>query len=153
MFVYVDYVYQYITHWEMFKVFSLKTTHSLKVNINNILLWRRYFKTKNTMRSVTLLYILPLALMHCLKWDMDFQYCFYIQSIVYVVCLKYIKKTPALHRYIVEKGCMEYFSVFSCNCDRFLKISCSVNFETISVKLLCSVTLKMYWIFDVYATL
>lgn len=78
--------------------------------------------------------------------------------LLYAVCCIYClfevyKENPAIHRYIVEKGCMEYFSVFSWNCDRFLKICWNVNFETISMKFLCSVTLKMYWIFDVYVTI
>lgn len=66
------------------------------------------------------------------------------------------KENPAIHRYIGEKGWMEYFTISSHNCEysllhqnsksgRFLKVSCRVNFETISMNFLCSVRLKSHW--------
>ena len=100
-------------------------------------------KQKNTVRSMVVFYILPFSLIYCFnRRHMDFQYCFYVQSILICCLFEVYKENPAVHRYIGEKGWMEYFTIFSCNCEysllhqnsksgRFLKVSCSVAVLTL----------------------
>lgn len=97
-------------------------------------------QNKNTVRSVTLFYILPLSSMYCLIEDSWIFTTAVIFSLLWYVWS--IWRNPS-YTQIHSLKRVEYFSVFSCNCEysllhqnstsgRFLKVSCNVNSNHIS---------------------
>lgn len=118
----------------------------LRVNINSIVLGKRYSKTKNAVRGMRWFYILPLSLMDCLvenSWI--FITAFYSQSVV--ICFVWsIEENPAIHSISVSSSCSCEYSLMFQNpaSSGFLGVSRNVESETLLMNSLYS-NVNVYW--------